>query len=91
MFLGSYEILIYFIMLKFALEGLDHFILEPTGTERNLLVADHEIIFSRSMMEKCDSPRQDLILDRLSECEKVDPHVISYGGFLLCAWAFHSN
>ncbi|KAG5062485.1 hypothetical protein JHK85_003668 [Glycine max] len=50
--------------------GLDHFILEPTGTERNLLVADHEIIFSRSMMEKCDSPRQDLILDRLSECEK---------------------
>ncbi|RDX82337.1 Sterol 3-beta-glucosyltransferase UGT80B1 [Mucuna pruriens] len=44
---------------------------EPIETERNLLVADHEIMFSRSMMENWVSPRQDLILDRLSECEKL--------------------
>ncbi|TKY46033.1 Sterol 3-beta-glucosyltransferase UGT80B1 [Spatholobus suberectus] len=44
--------------------------IEPVGTERNLLVADREIMFSRSMMENWGSSRQDLILDRLSECEK---------------------
>ncbi|XP_027357141.1 sterol 3-beta-glucosyltransferase UGT80B1-like isoform X1 [Abrus precatorius] len=51
--------------------GLDHFITEPVGTARNLLVADHEIMFSESMMEKWGSQRQDLILDRLSECDKL--------------------
>ncbi|XP_020238188.1 sterol 3-beta-glucosyltransferase UGT80B1 isoform X1 [Cajanus cajan] len=50
--------------------GLDHFIPEPDGTERNLLVADYATMFSRSMMEKWGSPRQDLIWDRLSESEK---------------------
>ncbi|XP_027924380.1 sterol 3-beta-glucosyltransferase UGT80B1-like isoform X1 [Vigna unguiculata] len=51
--------------------GLDHFIPEPVGTESNLLVAaDNEILFPKSMMEFWDSPRQDLIVDRLSECEK---------------------
>ncbi|KAJ1438435.1 UDP-glucuronosyl/UDP-glucosyltransferase [Sesbania bispinosa] len=50
--------------------GLDHFIIEPVGTERNLHIADHEIMLSRSMMEKWGSPRDDLMLDRLSENEK---------------------
>jgi len=57
---------------------LDHFIPEPVGTESNLLVAaSDEIMFSKSMMEFWDSPRQDLIVDRLSECEKVGSCVIS--------------
>ncbi|XP_017440477.1 sterol 3-beta-glucosyltransferase UGT80B1 isoform X2 [Vigna angularis] len=43
----------------------------PVGTESNLLVAaDNGILFPKSMMEFWDSPRQDLIVDRLSECEK---------------------
>ncbi|KAL2334925.1 hypothetical protein Fmac_016138 [Flemingia macrophylla] len=50
--------------------GLDRFIPEPVGTEKNLLVAYHGNRLSRSMMEKWGSPRQDLILDRLSESEK---------------------
>ncbi|KAK7380504.1 hypothetical protein VNO78_33017 [Psophocarpus tetragonolobus] len=50
--------------------GLDHFIPKPVGTGRNLLVANHGGMFSRSIMEKWDSPRLNLILDRLSECEK---------------------
>ncbi|XP_047181250.1 sterol 3-beta-glucosyltransferase UGT80B1-like [Vigna umbellata] len=51
--------------------GLDHFIPGPVGTESNLLVAaDNGILFPKSMMEFWDSPRQDLIVDRLSECEK---------------------
>ncbi|CAJ1953148.1 unnamed protein product [Sphenostylis stenocarpa] len=52
-------------------EGLDHFIPESVGAERNLLVAaDNDIMCFKSMMDKWDSPRQDLIADRLSESEK---------------------
>ncbi|XP_057446051.1 sterol 3-beta-glucosyltransferase UGT80B1-like isoform X2 [Lotus japonicus] len=41
--------------------------IEPFGSERNLHMADHDII---SMMEKWGSPTHELMLDRLSESEK---------------------
>ncbi|KAM5562270.1 sterol 3-beta-glucosyltransferase UGT80B1 [Rosa sericea] len=50
--------------------GLDHWITAPIGTPKNLLIDDHEIKFSRSMMERRESRRHDLKLDRLSEREK---------------------
>ncbi|OIV98871.1 hypothetical protein TanjilG_21702 [Lupinus angustifolius] len=43
---------------------------ETAGTERNLLIADNEIMFSKSMREKLRSPSLERILDRLSEREK---------------------
>ncbi|KAK7270960.1 hypothetical protein RJT34_26506 [Clitoria ternatea] len=51
-------------------EGLDHFIEDPVGTERNLLIDDNEIMLSRSMVEKWGSPEQGMIFDRLSEYDK---------------------
>ena len=63
-------------MLNFVLEGSEHFTTEPVGTDRNLLIADHE--FSGSMKEKWGSPRHELILDRLSDREKVGTSVILF-------------
>lgn len=72
----SYKIyMICLIILKFVLEGLHHCITEPVRTEGNKLLADHDIMLSRSMTENRGSPRQDLMLDRLSEREKVVGHV----------------
>ncbi|XP_022636200.1 receptor-like protein 12 [Vigna radiata var. radiata] len=48
---------------------LDHFFPEPVGTKSNLV--DNQILFPKSMMEFWGSPRQDLIVERLSEFEKV--------------------
>ncbi|RYR56017.1 hypothetical protein Ahy_A05g021827 isoform D [Arachis hypogaea] len=50
--------------------GLEHFTRETAGTERNLLISGHEVMLTRSMMEKWGSPRHELILDRLSERDK---------------------
>ncbi|KAF7812806.1 sterol 3-beta-glucosyltransferase UGT80B1-like [Senna tora] len=50
--------------------GLDHSITVPARTERNKFLADREIMLYRSMTENRGSPRQDLLLDRLSEREK---------------------
>ncbi|KAI5400143.1 hypothetical protein KIW84_065174 [Lathyrus oleraceus] len=50
--------------------GLEHCITTTSGTERNLLMAEDEIMISRSMTEKRALRRHDLILDRLSEHEK---------------------
>ncbi|KAJ7969803.1 Sterol 3-beta-glucosyltransferase [Quillaja saponaria] len=50
--------------------GLDHCITAPVRMQRNLLDDDHEVMFSRSMTEKRETPKHDLILDRLSESEK---------------------
>ncbi|XP_054786841.1 sterol 3-beta-glucosyltransferase UGT80B1 [Prosopis cineraria] len=50
--------------------GLDHCITAPARTEGNRLLADHEIVFNRSVTEKRESQRKDLMLDRLSEREK---------------------
>ncbi|XP_058769893.1 sterol 3-beta-glucosyltransferase UGT80B1 [Vicia villosa] len=50
--------------------GLEHCITAPSGTERNSLIAEDEIMISRSMTEKRALRRHDLILDRLSEHEK---------------------
>ncbi|KAJ1424984.1 UDP-glucuronosyl/UDP-glucosyltransferase [Sesbania bispinosa] len=54
--------------------GLGHCITAPIGTERNPLIADDEIMLSRSMTEKRGHPRHDLILDRLSEHEREYGH-----------------
>ncbi|CAL0328576.1 unnamed protein product [Lupinus luteus] len=43
---------------------------ETAGTERNLLIADNEIMFSKFMREKLRSPSLEQLLDRLSEREK---------------------
>jgi sterol 3beta-glucosyltransferase len=58
------------------LEGLDHCITAPISINRNLLIDDHEVSFSRSMMEKKEVPRHDLKLDRLSEREKVENRIM---------------
>jgi sterol 3beta-glucosyltransferase len=58
------------------LEGLDHCITAPISINRNLLIDDHEVPFSRSMMEKNEVPRHDLKLDRLSEREKVENRIM---------------
>lgn len=58
-----------------VLEGLDHSVTTPVRTERNVLIDDNEVLFSRSMTEKIGSPRLNLILDRLSECEKVETNI----------------
>ncbi|XP_057758346.1 sterol 3-beta-glucosyltransferase UGT80B1-like isoform X1 [Arachis stenosperma] len=50
--------------------GLEHFTRETAGTERNLLISGHEVMLTRSMMEKWGSPRHELILDRLSKRDK---------------------
>ncbi|XP_027365172.1 sterol 3-beta-glucosyltransferase UGT80B1-like [Abrus precatorius] len=50
--------------------GLEHCITAPIGTDSNPLVADDEILRSRSMTEKRGFPRHDIILDRLSEHKK---------------------
>ncbi|CAK8573379.1 unnamed protein product [Lathyrus sativus] len=50
--------------------GLEHRITTTSGTERNLLMAEDEIMISRSMTEKRALRRHDLMLDRLSEHEK---------------------
>ena len=52
-------------------EGLEHCITSPVGTERNPLIVGDEIFLSRSMTGKREFPRQDTILDRLSERAKV--------------------
>ncbi|XP_057732348.1 sterol 3-beta-glucosyltransferase UGT80B1 [Arachis stenosperma] len=48
--------------------GLEHCTTAPVETRRNPLIADHEVMLSRSMTEK--TPKHDLLLDRLSEDEK---------------------
>ncbi|KAL2562309.1 hypothetical protein AAZV13_20G130900 [Glycine max] len=48
-------------------EGLEHCITAPVGTERNPLIVDDDIFLSRSTTGKWEFPRQDTILDRLSE------------------------
>ncbi|KAK7343742.1 hypothetical protein VNO77_12745 [Canavalia gladiata] len=50
--------------------GLEHCITAPVAPERNPLIADDEIMLSRSVTEKRGVPRHDIILDRLSEHEK---------------------
>ena len=55
-----------------VLEGWDHYTTAPIQSARSLLIDGAEIAFSRSLTEKVGSPRHNLILDRLSECEKVD-------------------
>ncbi|KAH1230559.1 Sterol 3-beta-glucosyltransferase UGT80B1 [Glycine max] len=50
--------------------GLEHCITSPVGTERNPLIVGDEIFLSRSMTGKREFPRQDTILDRLSERAK---------------------
>ena len=52
-------------------EGLEHCITAPVGTERNPLIVDDDIFLSRSTTGKWEFPRQDTILDRLSEKVKV--------------------
>ncbi|KAG4919198.1 hypothetical protein JHK82_056638 [Glycine max] len=47
--------------------GLEHCITAPVGTERNPLIVDDDIFLSRSTTGKWEFPRQDTILDRLSE------------------------
>lgn len=61
-------------------KGLEHCITAPIGTERNPLIAEDEIMISRSMTEKRGLRRHDLLLDRLSEDEKV------YASFTVCGW-----
>ncbi|MED6181569.1 hypothetical protein PIB30_020490 [Stylosanthes scabra] len=48
--------------------GLEHCTTAPVETRRSPLIADHEVMLSRSMTEK--TPKHDLLLDRLSEDEK---------------------
>lgn len=50
--------------------GLDYCITAPISINRNLLIEDNEVSFSRSMTEKKEAPRHDIKLDRLSEREK---------------------
>lgn len=57
-------------MLNSVHAGLEHCTTAPVESRRNTLIADHEVMFSRSMTEKI--PKHDLIWDRLSEHEKVD-------------------
>ncbi|KAK3043879.1 hypothetical protein RJ639_000578 [Escallonia herrerae] len=58
-----------FSPLSGARRGLGHCITAPAGAHKNLFLESHEIAMSRSMTEKRESPRHDL-LDRLSEREK---------------------
>ncbi|KAL2324639.1 hypothetical protein Fmac_023697 [Flemingia macrophylla] len=48
-------------------QGLEHCITGPVQSTRNPLIVDDEIMFPRSMTERRGYPRQDTILDRLSE------------------------
>ncbi|KAK3027792.1 hypothetical protein RJ639_042237, partial [Escallonia herrerae] len=57
------------LVISYFLEGLGHCITAPAGTHKNLFLESHEIAMSRSMTEKREGPRHDL-LDRLSEREK---------------------
>ena len=68
------------------LEGLDHCITAPISINRNLLIDDHEVSFSRSMTEKKEAPRHDLKLDRLSEREKVENRIMhcEFPYYFLC-------
>ncbi|MED6158476.1 hypothetical protein PIB30_033113 [Stylosanthes scabra] len=50
--------------------GSEHFASETAGTEKNPLISDHEVLLTRSMMEKWGSPRHELMLDRLSDRDK---------------------
>ncbi|KAI9098373.1 hypothetical protein K1719_024998 [Acacia pycnantha] len=50
--------------------GLDHCISAPAVTDRSRFLAEHEIVWNRSVTEKRESPRKDLMLDRLSDREK---------------------
>jgi sterol 3beta-glucosyltransferase len=58
------------------LEGLDYCITAPISINRNLLIDDNEVSFSRSMTEKKEAPRHDIKLDRLSEREKVENRIM---------------
>lgn len=60
-----------FGLLDSVHEGLEHCITAPIGAERNPLIGEDEVMISRSMTEKRGLRRHDLILDRLSEHEKV--------------------
>ena len=55
---------------------MDHWITAPIGTPKNLLIDEHEIKFARSLTERRESRRHDLMLDRLSERDKVDMNII---------------
>lgn len=68
-----------FGFIKLCSQGLEeHCVTATSGTERNSLIAEDEIMISRSMTEKRALRRHDLILDRLSEHEKV------YASFIHC-------
>lgn len=53
-----------------ARRGLEHCITAPVTTHRSLFLEGQDMSFSRSLTERRDSPRHNLILDRLSEREK---------------------
>lgn len=54
------------------LVGLEHSITAPVTTHRSLFLEGEGMAFSRSLTQRRDSPRRNLILDRLSEREKVN-------------------
>ncbi|KAM3238110.1 sterol 3-beta-glucosyltransferase UGT80B1 [Capsicum annuum] len=53
-----------------ARKGLEHSITAPVTTHRSLFLEGEGMAFSRSLTQRRDSPRRNLILDRLSEREK---------------------
>ncbi|XP_059280013.1 sterol 3-beta-glucosyltransferase UGT80B1 [Lycium ferocissimum] len=50
--------------------GLEHSITAPVTIHRSLFLEGQDMAFARSLTERRDSPRHNLILDRLSEREK---------------------
>lgn len=50
--------------------GLDHCVTTPAIARRNLLIDNGVIPFTRSLTEKKEPPRHDILLDKLSEIEK---------------------
>ncbi|KAF3667418.1 Sterol 3-beta-glucosyltransferase UGT80B1 [Capsicum annuum] len=57
-----------------ARKGLEHSITAPVTTHRSLFLEGEGMAFSRSLTQRRDSPRRNLILDRLSEREKAFGH-----------------
>ncbi|KAK4352521.1 hypothetical protein RND71_028039 [Anisodus tanguticus] len=53
-----------------ARRGLEHSITAPVTIHRSLFFEGQDMAFARSLTERRDSPRHNLILDRLSEREK---------------------
>jgi hypothetical protein len=68
--------LICFGLLNSVHEGTEHGIAASVGADRNSLIGEAEIMISRSMIEKRGLRWHDLMLDRLSEHEKVDASFI---------------